>query len=227
MDLIIFFLFFWILSKILAKFGFKTKPVRLISVTLVIIGSIVLIVAYMLYTLPSQTYVKGSSIPIIPALIGLATLSCAVFLIIKKEETITEGAIRNLPFYSWVLYTFAIAIITISKYGFLFSIYSPAIFKSNIQIPHVGVGIFITGCFLAALTLYAFSHFSYIRSPNVTFGISYILIVYCFYLITLYTLLLTYGLIGKYSVSYPFLSSIMVLGYLPLVLVLLAKIGRK
>ena len=220
MDLVIFFIIFWIGSKILVKFGFKTKPIFLVSITLAIIGSIILIIAYMLYALLSHSYVRGIGMSLIPALIGLVTLLCAAFLITRKQDTIIVRPITNLPFYSWALFAVATLIIGISKYGFLLSIYSPVVFKSNVQIPHIGVGIFVIGYIFAALILYAFSRLSYIKSPMLTFWISYIVIIYCFYQVTLYTLLLTYALIEKYNVSYPFLSSIMVFGYLPLVLIL-------
>jgi hypothetical protein len=118
------------------------------------------------------------------------------------------------------LYAAALLMIVISKYGFLLSIYSPSVFKSDIQIPHIGVGIFVTGYVFTAITLYFFSRVSYAKSPNVTFQLSYVAIVYCFYQVTLYALTLIFGLIVKYNVSYPFLASIVVLGYLPIVSVL-------
>jgi hypothetical protein len=216
-------LIFWIVPKIFKLFNIKIRPLIIVRMTFLIIGSIILFVAYMfIFIQPSSIFLKGKGIPLIPVFVGLSSLLFAVFLFFRKKPAIIDNDIsKPMPsFWSWFLYAIAGLLIMLSKYLFLFSIYSPSILKSDAQIPHIGVGIFLAGLFVAVLVLYGFERFTNKKSPKISFELSYFLIIFGFYLVTVYSLLLVYGLYEKYHVSYLFWGNIMVLGYLPLLLLL-------
>ena len=219
-DIIILFIIFWIGSKVFAKFNLRIKPPKSASIILILSGLIFLTIAGMIYTLQSRPYVQGSGLPLLPALVGVAALSCAAFFIFKKTQPVIEDSITKIPWTSGVLYAVTWLLMVISKYVFLLSIYSPSIFKSDVQIPHIGTGIFIIGYCFAALALYGFSRTVHMK----LLWLFYFTIVYSLYQVAVYTLLLYYGLIVQYNVSYPFLASIMVLGYVPFIFVLFITI---
>ena len=215
-DALILFIIFFIGSKIFAKFDLRITPPKSAAIIFILTGVIFLIIAGMIYTLSSRTYVQDSGLPLIPALVGSGALSCAAFFIFKRHPLEVEYSITKISWAAWVLYAVTWLLMGISKYAFLLSIYSPSIFKSDIQIPHVGIGIFIIGYFFAALSLYGFSR----MVPIKLFWLFYFTIGYAFYQVAVYTLLLVFGLIQQYNVSYPFLASIMVVGYVPFILAL-------
>jgi hypothetical protein len=221
-DALILFIIFFIGSKIFAKFDLRITPQKSAAIIFILTGVILLIIAGMIYTLPSRTYLQGSGLPLIPALVGAVSLSCAAFFIFKRHPSEDECSFTKISWAAWVLYAVTWLLMGISKYAFLFSIYSPNIFKSDIQIPHVGIGLFIIGYFFAALSLYSFSRMVSIK----LLWLFYFTIVYALYQVAVYTLLLVFGLIQQYNVSYPFLASIMAAGYVPFILALFITVFK-
>jgi hypothetical protein len=214
-DFIILLIIFAIGARIFKKFNLNISPPKSASIILFLTGIIYLIVASLIYKLPPHTYVQSDSLPLIPVLVGVSSLSCAVFFFFKRNLPLIENPITKISISAWILLAMWSLFTAIAKYAFLLSIYSPNIYGSNVQIPLTGVVIFIICCVCAAIVLYGFS----IMIHQELLWLFYFTIIFSCYQVTVFSLLIAYGF-QQFNVSYPFLASIMVLGYVPFILTL-------
>ena len=227
MEIIIFVTLGYLIPKILKRLKIKITPYQGITISLSIFVGVALFLSYILLNkLPASKYINGLSIPLIPLITALLIFAIIVILVIKKQMPVIDMQAIDAPITSWFFYFLPAFSIAISKYAFLLSIYSPKIFNSEVQVPGTGVYIYILGTVISALTIWFFSRFKNSKAPELFFWIALLTIIYGCYQTTLFSFLLIYGLLGKFSISYPFWASLMTIGYLPLAISLCAMAFR-
>ncbi len=228
MDIISFIAIGWLTPKILEMFKIRITPYQGIVISLFIMVGVVLFLSYCLFNnLPASKYLNSTGVPIIPIGIALLILVINIFLILKKPKLVIDTQVKNSKNSVWLLFFVPAFTIAISKYAFLLSIYSPKMFNSEISAPGIAVSIFILGTIVTSITIYFFSQFKNSKAPELFFWISLLTIMFGCYKTTLFSMLLIYGLLGEFSISYPTWASLMTVGYLPLSIALFAMAFRK
>ncbi len=219
--ILILFVILLVGPKINKKLSIKIKPINVIITSHIVVGLIIIFLFFVLYNfLPSQEFIKGKGFPFLSGFLGIITILLGVGLMFKKKRP-NIIKYRNLgPSHGWIFFFLTWFFVFISKYGFLFSIYSPKIFNSVVPIPFLGVWIFICGNFLSATTLYLYLRVKFTKYPETYLWFPLVTILYCIYQTTLYSLLLNNGLVKDFNSSYPNYASLIVLGYLPMIVIM-------
>lgn len=111
-----------------------------------------------------------------------------------------------------------VTLLAIAKYSFLLPIYSPQSLNIVSQSPLIATIAYSSFITLLAIVTWGIGKFT-----NIKYEISLIFIFFSYnlYLTTISCLVLLYGLISKFEISYPFYGSILCLSFLPTLAILI------
>jgi hypothetical protein len=176
--------------------------------------SSVLIGLIMTYSLPPGYEVSGSAKPYIPFSVALLIIIMAVLSLRSGGEEI-ELSVNRPVLIGWILLALGI-VVQLSGLSFaLMSFFTPHIFGSSQPVPGISVPGFLGATVIGCLMFYLSSKRNTNAHPNSLRWIVFFLIFVIYDQATIISLILIFALPAQPPATYPYLSSINTLGYLP------------
>lgn len=179
---------------------------------------IVAIIAY--YGIPSSLLMKGFSIPIIPIFICIINFTLGVYSI-SKIKKVNPPPLKRPSAIRWLLISIGVLILFCWFTLFSVSLYSPYLFGSDQPVPEIGVFSSLIMALILAVILYFASRMNTATHPNlfryIALGIAFLAVsvnsVQC--------LMLIYAVPVKPPTTFPFLSGLLTIAYIPFSLLIL------
>jgi hypothetical protein len=160
------------------------------------------------------------TISYIPSVICIISLILAVYSIFKGKSA-NPPPLKQPGYIRWLLIALGVFVLIGGFTLFSVSLFSPFLFGSNQPVPEIGVILYLIMTSILVVILYFASKMNSSRRPNL---LRYVALVVAFFAVNLTTvqcLMLIYAVPVQPLTTYPFLSGLLTVAYLPFSLLVL------
>ncbi len=172
------------------------------------------------FGLPQSHVIRGPDISFVSFVVSVMLLLSAV-LSIHLGRRVNPPPLKSPTFFRWVLFFIGVLILLGGFVVFSVSIFSPDLFGSENSVPEIGVIAWLIVFLIVSLILYVVSRMNSKQRPNLLRYFALAVGVLAAFVTIIQALILIYAVPVNPPATYPFLSGLMTIAFLPLALLIL------
>lgn len=218
MDIAIFIGIGILVPKALKKLNINVSHYIVILAILALFSLVILVLSFGLFTMTDSKYSTENSIPLIPFVTTIFSLTIFGYIFIKKNKPIVNQKNVDFPKTLLLLPILSVFSLVLSKYAFMLPVYTPEIFNSKEHLPGLAVTLYLIMVVVSVVTISFSTRLNQSKLSRELYNYSIVFLFYLLLQTTIFCLILLYGLIGKFEVSYPYHASIITIGFVPILL---------
>jgi hypothetical protein len=176
------------------------------------------------FGLPQSHIIQGPKIFYVPLIVGVVVLLAAVLSIFWGKR-VNPPPMKNPTPLRWVLLVVGTIVLFCGYVIMNMSIFVPHIFGSENALPQIGVFSWIVMSLILVIILSLISRMNSIKRPNLFRYFALIIVFISASLTLIQSLILIYAVPGQPPHSFPFLSGLMTIAFIPFAL-LVSGISR-
>lgn len=180
----------------------------------------VLVTIILSFGLPQPHIIQGPNISYVPLIIGVLHLLAVIFSIFLGRR-INPPPLENPTSLRWILLVVCVIVLFCGYVIMNMSIFVPHIFGSEHAVPEIGVLSWLVMSLILVLILYLTSRMNSIKRPNLFRYFALIIVFITASLTLIQSLILIYAVPGKPPATFPFLSGLMTIAFIPFALLVL------
>lgn len=169
--------------------------------------------------LPSGYTIEGPNIVFVPLVIGALQVLLAIMTIYMSRR-VNPPPLKNPTFFRWVVLGALVLLLFCGCAIINMSIFSPHILGSAHAVPIIGVASWLVMFLILAVSLNIVSKKNSIQRPNLMRYFALLISVLAAFLTTSLALVLIYAVPFEPPTTFPFLSGLMTIAFIPLALLL-------